>query len=132
MLLADGSLTQQAVADAVGVTRQTVVLWCKQPEYQTHIAKVRAEIIERMKTSGIASKESRLLAMDTRWRDLNGVRMALREIDPFAVDREILRELRELEKRAAEETAERPSSVSVDAGDVRIVVTYADDQPHPA
>ncbi len=129
VLLAEGSMTQQAVADEVGVIRQTVSTWLKQPEYVAHIATIRAEIIERVKQTGIASKESRLLAMDGRWRDLNELRAELRRADPFTFDRELLREMRELEKQAAAEMADRAAGVTVEAGDVRIVVTYANDQP---
>ncbi len=160
LLLAEGALTQQQVADVVGVTRQTVSKWLQQPEYTKHIAGLQHAMYERMLQIGIANKEARIVGMVGRHRRMQDViaerAAGTREPVPggrsgllvrqrkmigsgdgstivteYAFDSALAREMRELEKQIAQETGQLGTGVQVEAtsGDVRIVVTYANDQP---
>lgn len=157
VLLAEGSMSQISVAAEVGVTRQTVGKWMQQPEYQAHVAAVRAEMIERVKITGIANKESRLLAYADRHQRLRELYLsrarsnAKSEVPGMAtgllssditetsyddrtvvyeshtLDRHLLREMRELEKLIATEMGDLVQRTDITSGDAPIKAYIAID-----
>ena len=140
-LLADDSLTDEQVADTLGLHRRTITSWKAVPEFAEKIAAIVAATEARILQTGIARKVNRVKALDRRWEGMKQVvaeRAAAPEMQSIpggktgllvikeaewvevkqadgsskavlvplevAVDTGLLKELRELEKQAAQVT----------------------------
>ena len=147
-LLADGKLTDQEIAETVGVVRSTLWRWRQNPEFaaevDTQLAAFRAEVRRR----GIADRERRVRAINDRWNRLQriieeradapemqavaGGRTGLlahnvksvgsgetsQVVDVYEVDTGLLRELREHEKQAAQELGQWTEKQEI-SGDIQ-------------
>lgn len=132
-MLADGRYSAPEIAAECQISEKTVDRIKKQPQFQRFIDKTLAETERRILQRGIASRLRRVEAMNDRWNRLRqlideraadpavtqvpGGRTGLlvREVksvgagenntlvEEFAVDTGLLRELRELERQAAQE-----------------------------
>jgi hypothetical protein len=132
-LVAEGSLTYPAIAAEVGVARQTVWEWRQHPEFRARVAEHQAEIREEVRRLGVASRENRVRAYNARWERMRriieeraadpamqgvpggttgllvrtvkriGTGDQARDVEEFTVDTGLLRELRDLEKQAAQD-----------------------------
>jgi len=80
-LLALDELSDQQIADAVGVTKRTITRWKHLPLVKQIIAEATKEIGEAIRAEGIREKQFRLAAQEERWRDLEALRKA-RGADP--------------------------------------------------
>jgi len=133
VLIADGMMTHQEIADKLGVHRVTVTVWNSDPKFKARVA----ELIEAFRIStlnfAISRREKRVAALQDRWSKLQRVieerstnpKLAKVEggttglivhnvkglgkgddfqlIDLYEVDTGLLKELREHEKQAAQE-----------------------------
>jgi hypothetical protein len=133
VLVAEDRLTDEEIAAEVNVTRRQLDRWKDHPEFaarvDAHIKAMDAEISRK----GIARQMRRVEAQDDRWRRMRAVVEArsadpelaaapggdtgllvrqqkalgggdnFQIVDEFAVDTGLLREMRELEKQAAQE-----------------------------
>jgi len=128
-MLAEDSVSDAEIAAACGVTRPALQKWKAREEFQTRIA----EIVKRRKDAAlrysIAQQDKRIADMDDRWRrmrqlidaraeELNGAvpggetGLLVRQIklsntgiqvEEFAVDTGLLKEMRALEEQVAKE-----------------------------
>jgi hypothetical protein len=135
-LLADGEFTDQEVADEVGVSRWTLWSWRQHPEFAARVRQITERAGEELGRHAIARKLRRMAAYDRRWRALNrviegraadpamrgvpggetgllvrtvkviGSGEAAREVEEYKLDAALLKELRELERQAAEEAGQ--------------------------
>lgn len=132
-LIAAGELTDPEIAERVGVARQTLWGWRRESEFAARVDEVRGEIRESLSRRAISLVERRVASLNSRWLKLNQViaeRAAdptmmkapggtsgllahtlktvgsgplAMVVDEYAVDGTLLKELRELEKQAAQE-----------------------------
>lgn len=149
--VAQGEGTSAEIATRLGIALETLERWQQHPEFQ---ARVRCHL-EAALTQGIAERLNRVQALDDRWlrmRRIIAERAASAEmqsvpggtsgllirtvkgvgggenfqvVDEYAVDTGLLRELREVEKQAAQEmgqwtekhehTAAESEPISLDA-----------------
>jgi len=132
-LLAEGNLSDTQVASETGVCRSTIAKWKQVPEFaqviDAHVEEFRQEVRRR----GLASRERRINALNERWSQLLklieergadpsmaevpggstglllrnarsiGAGEKARVVESYKVDTGVLKELRELEKQAAQE-----------------------------
>lgn len=133
LLVAQDELSNEEIAAACGVKRQTLDFWKTFPQFKERVAEHVRAIREAVLTQGIANKVKRVKAMDDRWNKLKriaderGAAAAMRsvsggttgyivrqvkfdkfggQIDEYAVDTGLLSELRALEKQAAQEVGD--------------------------
>jgi hypothetical protein len=134
--LADGELTDQEVADEIGVNRWTVWSWRRHPDFAARVRAITERAAEELERHAIARKARRMRAYDRRWRALQeiiaeraadpamqsvpggrtgllvrtvrvvGSGDAARQVEEYRLDAAILKELRELERQAAEEAGQ--------------------------
>lgn len=127
-MVADGKHTDQQIAEAVGVSRQTIDAWRKVPEFKLRVQEDVEKFRTSVMTTGIADKNNRLEALNDRWNrmqellriragetpsDVLGGETGLlvrREKETkfgtnveFEVDTGLLAEMRNTEKQAAQE-----------------------------
>lgn len=132
-LVAEDTLTQQEIADTVGIVRSTLWGWRKHPDFIAKVASITEELRRDARQLGIAVKENRLRSLDDRWRRLNAIILQRARHDDFQgfpggnsglmgrvvkwigngenrelvveheLDVGLLREIREVEKQAAME-----------------------------
>ncbi len=134
-LLAENFQTDEEIAAELGMTRQTLSRWHKHPEFAARVQEIVKQIGERMLRYAIAKKERRVKALDDRWQRMQqviaeraeemkdevagggtgllcrtiksiGSGPAAHEVEEFAVDTGLLKELREHEKQAAQELSQ--------------------------
>ncbi|MDB5349482.1 MAG: Helix-turn-helix of insertion element transposase [Planctomycetota bacterium] len=129
--LAADNLTDRQISAKLDIARSTLSVWKLHPEFAARVDEFRAEIRESIRKKGIAVKENRVRALNTRWKALHRVIEAraaemeeipggdtgllchtvrgigrgedFERIDVYEVDTGLLRELRETEKQAAQE-----------------------------
>lgn len=132
-LVAEGDLTQHQIAERADVTRQTLYVWRKAPEFASRVNELREEFRQAIRQRGIAIIEKRVEAQNDRWRRLQRI-ISARSEDPayhevpggdtgllgrvakwvgtgdnrefvveYELDAALLREIRELEKQTAQE-----------------------------
>lgn len=132
-LVAEASLTYSSIADRVGVTRQTILNWRRQPLFVEEVEAIREGIRLEAHDYGLSIRENRITALNDRWNRLRKV-IEDRADDPehqiapggstgllvrqtkgvgrgddftliheFAVDVGLLAELRAVEQQAAKE-----------------------------
>jgi hypothetical protein len=132
-LLAEDGLPDARIAARLKVTDRTLRLWKAHPEFAARVKQVVAELGERSLRFAVGRRHRRVKALDRRWRKMKRVmaqraaapEMATvpggttgllvrkvksmgagenaREVEEFEVDTGLLKELRELEKQAAQE-----------------------------
>lgn len=133
LLVAQDLLIDDQIAARVGVNDVTIWRWKRDPAFAARVAEHRGLWRERMTGQGLADLQNRIDAYNDRWRRLRQVIVAraddpeLRDVpggstgmlvrtfkgigggeraemvEEFAVDVGLLRELRELEKQAAQD-----------------------------
>lgn len=129
-LAAEDALTNEQIADAVGITRHGLDLWKLQPEFQARVAEIVTAYADAIRDEGIANVKNRVAAQNDRWDRMKAViearaielaavpggntgllvhtyKMAGGKepvvMDEYAVDTGLLAELRAHEKQAAQE-----------------------------
>jgi hypothetical protein len=135
-LLADGELTDREIAAEVGVDRPTLWRWRQHPDFAARVRETVEKAGEEMARHAIALKNRRLREYDRRWRALQqvieeraadpsmqsvpggrtgllvrtvkviGSGEAAREVAEYRLDVGLLKELRDLERQAAEEAGQ--------------------------
>src|SRR5262245_15630090 len=141
-LLAEGRLTDEAIARDAGVTRRQLARWKNHPEFAARVALLARDLDAACAKRGIGRRLQRLRALDERWEKMLQV-IAERAADPtlarvpggptgllartmktirhhddvlaipeYAVDTALLRELREHEKQAAVELGQWVTKVA--------------------
>lgn len=133
LLLAEGNLTDAQIAAQAGVCRQTIGKWKQIPEFSATIDSHLEEFRQEVRRRGLANRERRIRALNDRWDRLQRImeeragdpKMAgvpggstglllhnvkgvgagekAKVLDIYTVDTGLLKELRELEKQAAQE-----------------------------
>lgn len=142
-LFAEGELNAVQIASAVGVTFQAVYQWLKRPEFQARIDEEVAVIKLALGRRKISHVEQRVSSQNCRWlrchqvineraddpvhADIPGWRTGLLVhtrkaigfgekssfVDEFTLDTGLLKEMRELEKQAAQELGQWQDRVTV-------------------
>jgi hypothetical protein len=132
-LLAEGNLTDTEIATLAGVCRKTLWTWKQVPEFEATIESHLEEFRQEVRRRGLACRERRIRALNERWNELQrivqeraaapamadvpggatglllhhvksvGSGEKARLVDFYEVDTGLLKELRELEKQAAQE-----------------------------
>jgi Helix-turn-helix of insertion element transposase len=132
LLLSEDRLTDEEIAADLGIRRRTLAYWKDDPEFAARVAEHVEAFRKAVRSRGIACLENRVDALSDRWKrmqrviteraeELEGecagggtgllVRQVksvgsgplAREVEEFAVDTGLLKELREHEKQAAQE-----------------------------
>lgn len=70
-LLALGTKTYDQVASECEVTRQTLINWLKDTEFEQRVKENASVIRERVLDIGIANKQSRLERLNKRWQQID-------------------------------------------------------------
>lgn len=149
-LLAEGALSDEEISARVGVGRATLSRWKTTPAFRAKLIERVAELEEKILEAGVARRANRVRALDDRWRrmlrvideraasqemanvaggttglivrDIKGVGKGddFQLINLYSVDVGLLKELREVEKQAAQElgqwTEKRELSGSLSIG----------------
>jgi hypothetical protein len=153
--LADGRLTNQEIAEKIGVDRGTLYRWGKRPDFAAHLESLHEVYRQQVLRRGIAVKERRIAALNDRhlrmqrviearaddparqdvpgWttgllvHDVKtaGVGEAATVVDLYAVDTGLLKEIREHEKQAAIETGQWTEKRELSGG-VNVVLSSLD------
>lgn len=131
LLAAEDRLTDEEIAERVGVTRRTIIRWKGKEAFQARVAEHVTAFRLAVRSKGIAGLENRLGALQDRWErmkqliearaaehaDIPGGQTGLlvrtikrigsgdnwERVELFALDTGLLKELREHEKQAAQE-----------------------------
>jgi hypothetical protein len=133
VLVAEDRLTDAEIAAEVGISKRQLENWKAHPEFAARVDAQVAAADAAISRKGIARQMRRVQAQDDRWRRMQAVIEAragdgelaaapggdtgllvrqqkalgggdnFQVVDEFAVDTGLLRELRELEKQAAQE-----------------------------
>ncbi len=129
-LVAEDTLSDQKIADECGISERQLARWKLHPVFRARVQEHVATWRERVMQQGIADRAARVASLNERWAQLKAVIAARaadplyqrqpggktgllarqvklsatgREVDDFAVDVALLKELREHEKQAAQE-----------------------------
>lgn len=132
-LIAQGERSPTEIAEEVGVDRATLWRWRQHPSFEARVAEELDAIRMALRHRAIALRERRVAALNQRWLALHSVIEAratdpklakapggktglltrslksigngpgARTIEEFTLDTGLLKELRELEKQAAQE-----------------------------
>lgn len=135
-LLAEDELTDEEIADEVGVIRRTIARWKLVPEFAARVRELADDLGGVARRYAIGRKSRRMREMDRRWRAMRAVideraaspemlgvpggssgllvrtvkvvgsGPAAQTVEEFAVDTGLLREIREVEKQAAAEAGD--------------------------
>lgn len=97
-MFADGDLTDQEIAVKVGIGRMTLYRWRQFPEFKARIEEHLDAFRQEVRRLGLANRERRVRAVNTRWNRIHKIVDGQTDPDPA-----MLKELRELEKQAAQE-----------------------------
>jgi hypothetical protein len=163
-LVAEDRLPDKAIAAECGVTERQLERWKEHPEFRARVAGHVAAFREAVLSRGIARLENRVAALQDRWDGMKtvireraeemqgecpgggtgllvrqvksiGSGQAAREIEEYAVDTGLLKELREHERQAAQELGQWTDRQDVTSGgEVISFVTVppgARDDPDP-
>ncbi len=74
--MAQDELTNDQIAARIGVTRQTLQVWKKRPEFGARVRELLKAMAEAVKGRGIAERENRVAALNQRWEKLHEVMAA--------------------------------------------------------
>jgi hypothetical protein len=141
LLVAEDQQTNEAIAAAVGVKRQTVDWWKRKPAFTARVDALRQQFREAVAREGIAHQQNRIKALNERWRLMQQVIAAraadatmtgaghetgllvrtykpgkYRVVEEYRVDAALLAELRAHEKQAAEELGQWTKKTDVTSG----------------
>lgn len=140
-LIAEGELSDQKIAERVGVTRQAIWLWRQEPEFMAEVDSAIERINTTLRRRAISHVERRVFALNDRWQRLHRVieeraadpsvaiaagggtgllcrtekAVGTKVVEEFAVDVAVLKELREIEKQAAQELGQWAERVDLNA-----------------
>jgi hypothetical protein len=135
LLVAQDMLSDELIAKDVDVCRRTLATWKTEPEFKARVAAILEEIKAAVVARGIADKQNRVDAYNDRWermrkviegravehagyagggatgllvRQLKSIGKGedAREVEEYAVDTALLKEMREHEKQAAIEVGD--------------------------
>lgn len=139
-LLARGELLDKEVAVKVGVSDKQIQRWKQSSQFADRVKLVAERIGEMASRFAIASKMRRIKALDDRWRRMQqiteeraiyhemddvaggatgllvktlknvGSGATAHDVDEYAVDTGLLKEMREIEKQAAQELGQWPDA----------------------
>lgn len=139
-LLAEDRLTDEQIAELIGVKRQTMALWKNRPEFKARVEAIVEKTRAAVEAEAIASKRNRIAALNDRWArmrrvvderaadpdmaDVPGGKTGLlvrtyrsigsgpfaERVEEYAVDIGLLKEFREHEEQAAREIGDRKES----------------------
>lgn len=135
-------MSDAEIAAAVGVTRQGLALWKQHQEFQARIAHHVQTFQEKIVANGIARRQNRVNALNDRWHRMQkvieeradehdgaaaggGTGLLVRQVklastgvqvEEFAVDTGLLKEMRETEKQAAQELGQWTEKSDVSSG----------------
>lgn len=154
-LVADGDFTFPQIAEQIGISRQSLLAWRKRPEFIQRVAEIREDYRQAIRQRGVAILEKRVEAQNDRWRRMQRVIQERAEapemenvpggktglmirrlkmlgtgenatvVEEFEVDTGLLREIREVEKIAAQELGQWTEKVE-SSGGLKIQVEYVD------
>jgi DNA-binding XRE family transcriptional regulator len=155
ILLAADEITDTAIAEKVGVTRQTLYNWREHPDFQARVQEHIAELEAVTLRYAIAKKRNRVAWLDRDLQRLERVQAARAEehkdipggdtgllvrqvkqigagrdvqvVEEYAVDVPLLKEKRETMKQAATELRQWTDQIATEhSGNVHVAHTYAD------
>lgn len=136
MLIAVGDKKNRAIAKEIGIAESTLYLWVREEEFAKQVEVYRTEIRQRVMEEGIASASDRMARSNLRWAQLlqiteergkakrhqhvPGWKTGLlchtqrvigrgedsTTVDVYELDAALIREERELQKQAAQETGQ--------------------------
>lgn len=81
LLVAEDRQSDQAIADAVGVTERTLENWKRRPDFAAAVEAHKARWAAELEQEGIANRQNRINALDERWHLMQRV-IAERAADP--------------------------------------------------
>ena len=70
LLVAQDELSNEEIAKRMGVSRQALDKWKRQPEFGERVAALVAAMAEAVKGRGIAERQNRVAALNERWNRL--------------------------------------------------------------
>lgn len=131
VFVAEDRLSDEQIADQVGVNRRQLTRWRAHPTFAARVAELVKQMDDAAARRGIARRMNRVRVLDDRWNRMQaviaaraeehaaipggstgllvrqvkqiGVGVGAREVTEYEVDTGLLRELREHEKQAAQE-----------------------------
>jgi hypothetical protein len=98
-LFADGELTDCEIAEKLSISRMTLYRWRQVKEFADRVEEHLETFRQEVRRLGLASRERRVRAVNTRWNKVSKIV----EAQGDGPDPALLKELRELEKQAAQE-----------------------------
>jgi len=142
-LVAEDRLTDQAIADKVGVCERTLDKWKARPEFRLRVDEHVAEFKRLVRSRGLAILERRVDQMNDRWKRMQQLILERAEstenggfagrttgllvvqykqlgediVKEVAVDTGLLKEMRELEKQASQELGQWAENTVVEHRD---------------
>lgn len=142
MLVAEDRLSDEQIAERLRMSRAGFAKWKKQPEFLARVTELREKLRQAVVDRGITERQNRVEALNERWRlmrqviearaeaggEAAGAKTGLLtktikvvgtgkdqyEVEEWAVDTGLLRELREHEKQAAQELGQWAEKVVTD------------------
>lgn len=152
LLVAQDDLTNEQIADAIGITRQCLDKWKRHPDFAARVDSLIAEFRAAVLVEGIADQVQRVKRQNDRWdriqrlldaraeanADLTGgdTGLVVREVTylPGGATRErhefdaaVMREARELEKQAAQELGQWTEKRELTGKDGGAIEVHVDD-----
>ena len=133
MALAEDRLTDEQIAQSLGLSRASIAVWKRHPDFTQRIEDNRALLLKAVEAKGIADRRNRVNALNRRWEKMQqiieeraadpsmadvaggdtgllahsvkgvGSGTGVELIDVYEVDTGLLRELRAHEEQAAKE-----------------------------
>lgn len=161
VLVAKDEQTDHAIAAEFKITRTTLAVWKRRPDFMARVQEHRDAWRDEIKAQGIADRQNRVDALNDRWRrmqqvideraedpslaeipggatglivrDVKGIGKGadFQMIDVYGVDTGLLKELREHEKQAAQEVGQWTEKQDVTSAGGPIVFTIAIDRNEP-
>lgn len=89
LLVAQDEISDQAIANSLGINEATLERWKARPEFQARVASIVEETRKAVLARGIADKRARIAALDEDWRRLRRVVEARAEHHPQVKDADI-------------------------------------------
>jgi len=141
-LVAEDDLTDEQIANKVGIDRATLHRWKQDPNFKADVADAVEQYRQEILTQGIANRVKRVAALDDRWNKLQqiitergesdefadapggttgllvkqvksvGAGLMSQIVEEYAVDTGLLAELRNHEKQAAQELGQWTDKVA--------------------
>lgn len=150
-MLAEDAVSDDEISAQVGITRAALKKWKARPEFQSRIAEIVNQRKDAALRFSIAQQDKRIAAIDDRWKRMHRVIEARAEemegevaggetgllvrqiklsntgiqVEEYAVDTGLLKEMRALEEQAAKELGQwidRKEHTGKDGGPIGIQV----------